>query len=102
MEGDTSIAAHSVFANDLLKIFVENGSSLSPSEDMRQTLDALSSIVTTLKRPTAASEMAWPQAPTVKRSRPRHCDLPPIEKTMGLLMSTKGNYKPTPTHAAIV
>lgn len=95
VEGDSSLTAHSVFANDLLQKFVDGDSSMK----MHDTLDALRSIVDTMKQHPAALEMAYPNAkvlptPPSPIASLRSRDLPPIERTVQLLKISKCTSNP--------
>lgn len=85
--GESSLAAHSAFASD----FVHQVASAVPTQtsgpEIRDTLDALSHVVTTLREQTVASEMAYPHArpnPRPGPSRAGH-ELPPIKKAVELI-----------------
>ncbi|KAJ3940046.1 uncharacterized protein N0V96_010045 [Colletotrichum fioriniae] len=80
VEGDSSLAAHSVFATEFLQKVVSTESLQDSSLDLGETLDALSQIVNALKQPTAAGEMTYPHAKPFTRVRAQGIELPPIEK----------------------
>lgn len=84
VEGESSLTAHSVFANDLLRKVVNQDSSL----DMQDTLDTLRGLVDAMRQQTAAHEMTYPNAkaiPTSPIATLRACELPPIQKTVYIL-----------------
>lgn len=88
MEGDSSLTAHSVFANDLLRKIVDQDSSL----DMQDTVDTLRVLVDAMKRQPAANEMTYPNAKVVltpAAATLRACQLPPIQKTVYILKFAK-------------
>ncbi|EFX04895.1 c6 zinc finger domain containing protein [Grosmannia clavigera kw1407] len=85
VEGDSSLGAHSAFASNFVNSFITSGSPAAPSLDMRQTLDVLSRIVTTLKRPKAASEMTYPLSLEPRVQLPKRDRLPPIDRAMALV-----------------
>ncbi|KAK4221285.1 putative transcriptional regulatory protein [Podospora fimiseda] len=81
VEGDSSLTAQSVFANDFLQKVLNKES----RPEMREGLDALHVIVEAMKRQPAAHEMTYPHAPPVKESTLEGCQLPPIQKTVEVL-----------------
>jgi len=88
VEGDSSLTAHSVFANDLLRKIVDQDSSL----DMQDTVDTLRVLVDAMKQQPAAQEMTYPNAKVVQTSAAatlRACQLPPIQKTVSILKFAK-------------
>lgn len=85
VEGDSSLGAHSAFASNFVNRFITSGSPAAPSLDMRQTLDVLSRIVATLKRPKAASELTYPLSLVPRVPTPKRGQLPPIDKAMALV-----------------
>ncbi|OHW96910.1 fungal specific transcription factor domain-containing protein [Colletotrichum incanum] len=88
-EGESSLAAHSAFASD----FMQHVASASPLQcsvpEMRDTLDALSSVVATLREQTVANEMAYPHARPIQRPGPSGYGLPPIQKAVELIRIAK-------------
>ncbi|KAL1836185.1 hypothetical protein VTJ49DRAFT_5466 [Mycothermus thermophilus] len=84
-EGESSLTAQSVFANDLLKKVVSNNT----RPEMHQRIEALSSMVESLKKQPVAQEMTYPHAKPVSQSVPIGCELPPIEKTLEVLQLSK-------------
>jgi hypothetical protein len=56
---------------------------------MRNTLDALSHVVGTLREQTFANEMAYPHSRPSQRPRPSGYELPPIEKAVELIRIAK-------------
>ena len=92
VEGDSSLAAHSVFANEFLQKIVSTDSIQDPSLDMGETLDLLSGIVTALREQTTSSETTYPHArPTQRPSRVR-CEMPPIQKVIALIRIARSKY----------
>ncbi|KAH3269453.1 hypothetical protein KXW55_003958 [Aspergillus fumigatus] len=84
VEGDSSLTAHSAFANDFLKSFVNVDSGQDCSLEMRQTLDALAHTVAALKKQTATGEIIDSHFPPTHRPRLKGLELPPIEKVVAL------------------
>ncbi|TKW53805.1 hypothetical protein CTA1_5932 [Colletotrichum tanaceti] len=85
VEGDSSLAAHSVFATEFAQKAVSTESLQDPSLDLGETLEALSQIVDALKQPTAAGEMTYPLAKPIDRLRIQGLELPPIEKAVNTI-----------------
>ncbi|KAK3994326.1 putative transcriptional regulatory protein [Cladorrhinum sp. PSN332] len=81
VEGDSSLTAQSVFANDFLHKILNKES----RPEMREGLDALHVIVEAMKHQPAAYEMTYPHAGPVKASALEGCELPPVEKTVQVL-----------------
>lgn len=93
VEGDSSLTAHSAFANDFLQNFVSADSVQDCSLEMRQTLDALAHTVATLKKQTASSEIIDSHFSPTHRPRPKGLELPPIEKAVALIRLAKCEYR---------
>ncbi|CAM1508091.1 Fc.00g049390.m01.CDS01 [Cosmosporella sp. VM-42] len=91
VEGNSSLAAHSVFANEFLQNAVRTGSLQDSSLEMRETLDSLHHIVDTLRRQSGASEMSYPHANPVQRTPLQGIELPPIEKSVSIIRAGKKN-----------
>ncbi|KAJ5344597.1 hypothetical protein N7452_002601 [Penicillium brevicompactum] len=89
VEGDSSLTAHSAFANDFLQSFVGTDSVQDCSLEMRQTLDALAHTVATLKKQTITGEVPNSGFPPTHRPRMKVLNLPPIEKTVALIRLAK-------------
>ncbi|KZL80929.1 fungal specific transcription factor domain-containing protein [Colletotrichum incanum] len=90
VEGDSSLAAHSVFATEFVQKVVNTESLQDSSLDLGETLDALSQIVNALKQPAAAGEMTYPHAKPINRLRIQGLELPPIEKAVNTIRIAKG------------
>ncbi|KAK1573909.1 fungal-specific transcription factor domain-containing protein [Colletotrichum navitas] len=90
IEGDSSLAAHSVFATEFVQKVVSTESLQDSSLDLGETLEALSQIVHALKQPAAAVEMTYPHAKPVSRLRIQGLEMPPIEKAVGTIRVAKG------------
>ncbi|KAJ6073410.1 hypothetical protein N7467_011495 [Penicillium canescens] len=89
VEGDSSLTAHSAFANDFLQNFVSADSVQDCSLEMRQTLDALAYTVATLKKQAASSEIIDSHFSPPHRPRLKGLELPPIEKAVALIRLAK-------------
>lgn len=89
--GESSLAAHSAFASD----FVHQVASAVPTQasgpEIRDTLDALSHVVISLREQTVASAMSYPHARPNLRLGPSHAghELPPIKKAVKLIGMAK-------------
>ncbi|EFQ26006.1 fungal specific transcription factor domain-containing protein [Colletotrichum graminicola M1.001] len=90
IEGDSSLAAHSVFATEFVQKVVSTESLQDSSLDLGETLEALSQIVHALKQPAAAVEMTYPHAKPVNRLRIQGLEMPPIEKAVGTIRVARG------------
>ncbi|KAF9872071.1 fungal specific transcription factor [Colletotrichum karsti] len=89
VEGESSLAAHSVFATEFLQKVVSTKSLQDSSLDLSDTLDALSQIVTALKQPSVAGEMTYPFAKPIQRPRIQGLELPPIQKAVSTIRVAK-------------
>lgn len=91
VEGDSSLSAHSVFANDFLRKVVNTDSLQDASLELRETLDSLYHIVNALKQPTASSETTYPHArkPSHRPSSRGSFEMPPIEKAVAMIRLAK-------------
>ncbi|CAF3588236.1 unnamed protein product, partial [Fusarium graminearum] len=85
VEGESSLAAHGEFANEFLKNAVGTESLQGASLELRETLDSLHHIVTSLKQQTAATEMSYPYARTIPRPTLKSNNLPPIQTAVALI-----------------
>lgn len=88
--GESSLAAHSAFASDFMHQVAGATPHQSHGSEMRDTLDSLSQVVSTLREQTAASEMAYPHARSIQRLGPSGYELPPIKKAVELIRISKG------------
>ncbi|ETS82576.1 hypothetical protein PFICI_04452 [Pestalotiopsis fici W106-1] len=84
VEGDSSMAAHSLFATQFLQKIVGRDCA-----EMRESLDSLSHVVTGLRQQTVASEMSYPHARPIQRPNPPPCKMPPFEKAAPLIQMAK-------------
>ncbi|GKU01982.1 hypothetical protein FLAG1_03094 [Fusarium langsethiae] len=85
IEGESSLAAHGEFANEFLKNAVGTESLQGASLELRETLDSLHHIVSSLKQQTAATEMSYPYARPIPRPTLKNSDLPPIQTAVALI-----------------
>ncbi|KAK1846643.1 fungal specific transcription factor domain-containing protein [Colletotrichum chrysophilum] len=92
VEGESSLAAHSVFATEFLQKVVSTKSLQDSSLDLGETLEALSQIVTALKQQPVAGEMTYPHAKPVQRQRIQGLELPPIQKAVNTIRVAKKNH----------
>ncbi|KAF7548399.1 hypothetical protein G7Z17_g7083 [Cylindrodendrum hubeiense] len=91
IEGESSLAAHSVFANEFLQNAVGTSSLQDAGLEMRETLDSLHHIVNALKQQPAASELSYALAYKVPRPTLPGIKLPPIQKTVSVIRRCKNN-----------
>lgn len=89
VEGESSLSAHSVFVNDFVQNVVKADSLQGSTPDIRETLDALSRVVSASKKQLDEFEMAYPRATSVPRPQPQRCELPPIDKVVPLIRLAK-------------
>ncbi|KAI5461500.1 fungal-specific transcription factor domain-containing protein [Mariannaea sp. PMI_226] len=89
VEGESSLAAHSVFANEFLQKAVRIDSLPGASLELRDTIDSLYHIVEALKQQTAATEMSYTMANQVPRPTLPGIKLPPIQKIIALIRGAK-------------
>ncbi|KAK4139899.1 fungal-specific transcription factor-like protein [Dichotomopilus funicola] len=88
VEGESSLTAHSVFANDLVHRVMSGGTSIP---EMHERIETLRNMVEAMKKQPAAHEMTYPHAKPTHFGSPKGCDLPPIAKTLELLKLTRAN-----------
>lgn len=93
VEGESSLIAHSVFANEFLQEAVRTGSLQDSSLEMRKTLDSLHHIVESLSQQTGATEMTYPKARPVPRQTLPSIELPPIQKAVALFRAVKSKQR---------
>lgn len=92
VEGDSSLTAHSTFANDLLHKVV--GQLEDPSRiNMGDTLDTLRQLVDAMKQQPASHEMTYPNAQSLAlpaSAMLKGLELPPIQKSVKVLSLARG------------
>ncbi|KAK0736357.1 hypothetical protein B0T21DRAFT_178670 [Apiosordaria backusii] len=82
VEGNSSLTAHTAFANEFLQKAVHDRDS---QPEMRERLDALRVLVEAMKKQPAADEMRYPHAAPVQSLPLEHCKLPPIQTVVQIL-----------------
>lgn len=87
VEGESSMTAQSIFAHDFLRKTVGDGSSVL---EMRETLDALHSLVEALRHQPASHELTYPQAKPVARPAFGECEMPPVQSAVNIIREAKG------------
>ncbi|EAQ88657.1 hypothetical protein CHGG_05276 [Chaetomium globosum CBS 148.51] len=87
VEGESSLTAQSVFANDLLQKVASRDS----RPEMRERIEALRHLVETLKKQPAANEMKYPNAKPTRPPALEGCELPPIEATLQVIKLARSN-----------
>lgn len=100
VEGNSSLATHSSFANDYLQnaIRTNSGSLLDSNPEMGDILNHLHQIIDNLKQRPAAIEMPFSRAGPVRNLYLHECKLPPIEKVASLIRNVSSEplqSKPT-------
>ncbi|KAL3259781.1 hypothetical protein ABHI18_005089 [Aspergillus niger] len=83
VEGDSSLAAHSAFANEFLQKVVATNSLQASSPELCDTLDELSSILT--QGDVAGDELAYPHARPIQRANLPGYEMPPLKKAIALI-----------------
>ncbi|EXF81720.1 fungal specific transcription factor [Colletotrichum fioriniae PJ7] len=86
VEGESSMTAQSIFAHDFLRKTVGDGSSVL---EMRETLDALHSLVEALRHQPASHELTYPQAKPVARPAFGECEMPPVQSAVNIIREAK-------------
>ncbi|KAK7421359.1 hypothetical protein QQX98_002253 [Neonectria punicea] len=92
IEAESSLVAHSVFANEFLQNAVGTDSLQGAGLEMRETLDSLHHIVDALKQQTPATEMVYTMANQTPRPTLPGIKLPPIQKTVALVRRYKSEH----------
>ncbi|KAH6839621.1 fungal-specific transcription factor-like protein [Chaetomium sp. MPI-CAGE-AT-0009] len=87
VEGESSLTAQSVFANDLFQKVASRDS----RPEMRERIEALRHMVETLKKQPAAHEMKYPNAKLVPPTADEGYELPPMEATLQVLKLARSN-----------
>ncbi|KAH7120307.1 hypothetical protein B0J13DRAFT_457112, partial [Dactylonectria estremocensis] len=95
VEGESSLAAQSVFAHDFIQNAVHTHSTQDSSLELRETLDCLHRITNGMKQQRVAVEMAYPNAKPTMCSAPQDYALPPIQKTVALIQAIKNGKSET-------
>lgn len=90
--GESSLAAHSEFACDFMHQAASTMALQNPSSEISGSLDALYRAVATIRKQTAASEMAYPHARPNQRPGPSGHELPPIRKTVELIRAANSEF----------
>ncbi|KAJ0158667.1 putative transcriptional regulatory protein C11D3.07c [Colletotrichum tanaceti] len=91
VEGESSMTAQSIFAHDFLQKAVGDDSSVL---EMRETLDALHSLVDALKQQPAIHELTYPHARPIARLALGDCEMPPVQSAVNAIREAKGVPEP--------
>jgi hypothetical protein len=97
-EGESSLSAHTAFANRLIERAVSTAPLETFSPDMASTLDALRQLVETQNNESNGHETTYRLArpdPTPALSLDQN-PMPPIQSVMGVLQLMKSEYIPSP------
>ncbi|KAL0943723.1 fungal specific transcription factor domain-containing protein [Colletotrichum truncatum] len=86
VEGESSMTAQSIFAHEFLRKTVGDGPSVL---EMRETLDALHSLVEALKQQPASHEMTYPHARHLPRPSLSDCEMPPVQSAVSVIREAK-------------
>ncbi|KAF6834065.1 fungal specific transcription factor domain-containing protein [Colletotrichum plurivorum] len=88
VEGESSMTAQSIFAHEFLRKTVGDGSSVL---EMRETLDALHSLVEALKQQPASHELTYPNARPMSRPALSECEMPPVQSAVSIIREAKAH-----------
>ncbi|GKU07237.1 unnamed protein product, partial [Fusarium langsethiae] len=83
VEGESSLAAHSAFANEFLQKVAATDSIQESSPELSETLDELSSILT--QQADTSDDTAYPHARPVQRVSLPGCEMPPLKRAVALI-----------------
>ncbi|KAM0201453.1 hypothetical protein ACHAQI_011307 [Fusarium lateritium] len=87
VEGDSSLTAHSAFANEFLQKVAATGSLQGSSPELCDTIDELSSIL--INEAVVSDELAYPHARPIKGASPPDYEMPPFKKAISLIRLAK-------------
>ncbi|KAM0468424.1 hypothetical protein ACHAP7_010876 [Fusarium lateritium] len=87
VEGDSSLTAHSTFANEFLQKVAATGSLQGSSPELYDTIDELSSIL--INEAVVSDELAYPHARPIKGASPPDYEMPPFKKAISLIRLAK-------------
>ncbi|KAI5925485.1 hypothetical protein F4810DRAFT_658849 [Camillea tinctor] len=88
-QGESSMAAHTDFANNFYKRAVRTGLPVDSSVEVDETLSALRRIVDAQSQP-SNSDMTYTNARPESPGKPKERPMPPMQLTLSMLQSTKG------------
>lgn len=84
-ESDSTMAAHSEFAHDFIQKTVTTDPLMSHNPDMRKAFTALKDTIRSFGLNGFPTESSFPHAIPIQRPSLRGCEMPPIEKVVGLI-----------------
>lgn len=87
LEGESSMTAQSIFAHEFLRKTVGDSASVL---EMRETLDALHSLVEGLKQQSASHELTYAHARPVPRPALSEWEMPPVQSAVSVIRDAKG------------
>ncbi|XEV07242.1 hypothetical protein FSHL1_012529 [Fusarium sambucinum] len=87
VEGESSLTAHSAFANEFLQKVAAADSIQESSPELSETLDELSCIIT--QQVDASDEAPYPHARPVQRANSPRSEMPPIKMAITLIRIAK-------------
>lgn len=88
VEGDSSLVAHSAFANEFLQKVAATDSLQVSSPELCDTIDELSSILT--KEAVTDNELAYPHARPIRVVNLPESEMPPFKKAIALIRLAQG------------
>ncbi|KAF4824186.1 putative transcriptional regulatory protein [Colletotrichum siamense] len=86
LEGESSMTAQSIFAHEFLRKTVGDSASVL---EMRETLDALHSLVEGLKQQSASHELTYAHARPVPRPALSEWEMPPVQSAVSVIRDAK-------------
>ncbi|CAF3543745.1 unnamed protein product [Fusarium graminearum] len=87
VEGESSLTAHSAFANEFLQKVAATDSIQQSSPELSETLDELSDILT--QQGAAIDEAPYPHARPIQPLKQPQCEMPPLKTAIALIRIAK-------------
>lgn len=94
VEGESSLTAHSAFANEFLQKVAATDSIQQSSPELSETLDELSDILT--QQGAAIDEAPYPHARPIQPLKQPQCEMPPLKMAIALIRIAKGELADPP------
>lgn len=100
IEGDASITEQGVFANEFLNKVVNTELLQDASLELRETLDSLRHIMSTMKQQSSSGSTTYSNAAPVPGPSKPAGEMPPIDKVVSMVREAGGTY-PSPIYTYI-
>lgn len=84
-QSDSTMAAHSEFAHDIIQRTVTTDPSMSDNPEMRKFFDELKDTIRSFGPSGLPTETSYPHATPIQRPSLRGCEMPPIEKVVEVI-----------------